>query len=242
MVVYLLKNKINNKCYIGKTTKELDVRINGHIYTSRQGTSHLSKAIRKYGFESFEISVLEDSICTEELLNHQEIYWICLYDSFNTGYNMTRGGEGHSGKEVSVETRSKISESIKKIGKEIYTKRNMTLALKDPDFLKTIGRKSSITQKLNETSLGKNNKNFNHNNILLFDGNGNLIKKFLFSEIKELDKTEYPIRMIIECLRTKKRMFRKSLGGNPTNIKYHGWHCCYENELWMEIHNFKNLH
>jgi hypothetical protein len=48
-----------------------------------------------------------------------EIYWICYFDSFyldGGGYNLTRGGDGSNGTEVSEETKKKISDS--KIGEK----------------------------------------------------------------------------------------------------------------------------
>ena len=49
----------------------------------------------KYGVENFEWEVIEQ--CKKSELAEREIYWIEYYDSFNKGYNCTRGGDGASG-------------------------------------------------------------------------------------------------------------------------------------------------
>ena len=107
---------------------------------------------------------------------------------------------------------------------------------KDKNFLKTIGEKSSRTQKINGKHVGINNANANNNFVLLFDGVGNLISKFLRVDVKKLDKEKYPVRMIYKCLQTHNRMFHKMYNGNGENwVKYSGWHCCYENECWVNL-------
>ena len=107
MIIYLITNKLNNKKYVGKTTKLLDERFKGHINTANYGSkSHLHRAIRKHGQNNFDISVLEDNIISEKLLNEREIYWI---KEIQPEYNMTSGGEGSTGRILSEESRKKMS-------------------------------------------------------------------------------------------------------------------------------------
>ena len=54
----------------------------------------LYTAFREDGIENFTFSIIEE--CAEEELNNREIYWIEYYNSYITGYNMTRGGQGFS--------------------------------------------------------------------------------------------------------------------------------------------------
>lgn len=56
MVIYKIENKINGKIYIGLTKKQLSRRIASHIGNP---ASHLGKALRKYGIESFSIGVID---------------------------------------------------------------------------------------------------------------------------------------------------------------------------------------
>jgi len=55
LIIYKLKNKINDKIYIGQTIKKLSERISGYI----KSNSPIGRAIRKYGLESFDISIVD---------------------------------------------------------------------------------------------------------------------------------------------------------------------------------------
>lgn len=92
-----------NKCYIGITTVDIITRRNQHIWSSFNENSedynvHFHRAIRKYGKENFKWEI----ICTLELDNKEElievlklleIRYVEKYDSYNNGYNSTKGGD-----------------------------------------------------------------------------------------------------------------------------------------------------
>ena len=106
-IVYMHKNKINGKIYIGQT-KNLKDRWSrqGERY---KGCSHFYAAIQKYGWDNFEHIILEKNI-SEKDIEKKEQYWISFYHSNDKekGYNLTEGGE--TGK-LSEETKKKMSES-----------------------------------------------------------------------------------------------------------------------------------
>ena len=52
---------------------------------------YIKRAIHKYGRDKFHITLLEE--CPIDLLNEREKYWISFYDSYNNGYNLTKGGQ-----------------------------------------------------------------------------------------------------------------------------------------------------
>ena len=96
--IYKITNNINNKIYIGKTNRDINVRFQEHIDSSNSINSpsynyYLHRAFRKYGIENFSIDKIEE--VSEELINERERYWIKYYDSYNNGYNLTLGGEGN---------------------------------------------------------------------------------------------------------------------------------------------------
>lgn len=99
--IYVIKNNINNKLYIGQTSQSLDTRFKAHIRDSEaidfenfvyKYKNKLYNAFRKYGVDKFYIEVVEE--CDNTLLNEREIYYIQYFDSYNNGYNSTLGGEG----------------------------------------------------------------------------------------------------------------------------------------------------
>ncbi len=92
--IYKIKNEINEKIYIGKTERTVEVRWKEHLKNINQykDTLPLYKAMNKYGKENFTIEILEE--CDSSILDDREIYWIAHYGSYRNGYNCTGGGEG----------------------------------------------------------------------------------------------------------------------------------------------------
>lgn len=86
-IIYLITNNVNGKRYVGKTIKTMEQRFRGHKYASVSPKTYLHKAMAKYGFDSFEISTIEETA----QLNEREKYWI---EELQPEYNMTKGGDG----------------------------------------------------------------------------------------------------------------------------------------------------
>lgn len=92
--IYKLINTFTNKIYIGKSKKPVSQRWARHITSSERGSNtKLHNSIRKYGPQAFTIETIEET----HLDNEKEIFWINFYNSSETGYNMTRGGNGGLG-------------------------------------------------------------------------------------------------------------------------------------------------
>ena len=91
--IYIIRNTINDKVYVGQTTKSVRLRFLNHLSAARRGKDYvIGKAIRKYGEENFYVETLEE--CLKSELNEREIYYIKFYNSTNPkfGYNMSKGG------------------------------------------------------------------------------------------------------------------------------------------------------
>ena len=120
MIIYKAENKINGRIYIGKTVSDLTCRKRGHFKSAEKDSKLVFHcAIRKYGEENFEFSVLEE--CSSEFdLNTKEKLYISKYDSIlPNGYNMTPGGDGHTkGYKSPVKGRHIQTEESKKIIRE----------------------------------------------------------------------------------------------------------------------------
>lgn len=108
--IYRVYNKFNNACYIGQA-KDIYDRFNSHHiydYKNKNNRCYNTKfysALREYGLDAFEVEILE--LCSEELLDEKEIYYINYYDSFQHGYNSTSGGQNWSSNIHSKETEEK---------------------------------------------------------------------------------------------------------------------------------------
>lgn len=97
-IVYKIVCVVNNKLYIGQTTKTLKERLNKHLASSREERTKNVKfyrAIRKYGEDKFKIFLIEE-VGSQEELDERELYWINHYDSVENGYN-TKATKGKCG-------------------------------------------------------------------------------------------------------------------------------------------------
>lgn len=109
-IIYMIRNKINNKCYIGKSERTFKERYSRSM--KNHHNIHLKKSIAKYGIENFEVIILEKEINDYNELCKLEVQYISLYKSYNPkyGYNKTYGGDGVRHTE---ETRQKTSRALK---------------------------------------------------------------------------------------------------------------------------------
>lgn len=112
--IYKSVNTINGKVYIGFDSNWPN-RLNVHKSASKKQDSKFYRAIRKYGWDNFEWSVLYQSTDRQHTLKEMENHFICEYDSFADGYNSTLGGDGCFGRKRSIEERIKQSNSTKGI-------------------------------------------------------------------------------------------------------------------------------
>lgn len=111
--IYGIRNKINNKIYIGKTGMNFGDRWDSHrslLKNNKHDNPHLQRAWNKYGKDNFEFIVIED--CSIDVLEEREKYYIKLYKDMELAYNIHDGGnEGNNlGKPLSEETKRKIGE------------------------------------------------------------------------------------------------------------------------------------
>lgn len=92
--IYKITNDINQKVYIGQTSKSIEERWSEHKadYAYNKKNRPLYSAMLKYGFSHFHIEQIEE--CSQKDVQEREIYWIAYYNSYHNGYNATKGGEG----------------------------------------------------------------------------------------------------------------------------------------------------
>ncbi|MFA5031347.1 MAG: hypothetical protein WC495_07230 [Patescibacteria group bacterium] len=117
MIIYEIKNKINNKPYVGQYSK-CDTK-EEFQQTNYWGSGiYIKRAIKKYGVENFERSVLVENISDINKINYLEVLWIKEKNSKHpNGYNLTNGGEGINGYSFSDKSKKVMSE--KKQGKHL---------------------------------------------------------------------------------------------------------------------------
>lgn len=95
-LIYIIRNNINNKVYIGQTTLTMELRWQSHMKPSVhkvKGRYKLYNAMNKHGKENFYYEILENDIDVVEL-DQTEIDYIEKFNSYEKGYNSTKGGDG----------------------------------------------------------------------------------------------------------------------------------------------------
>lgn len=134
-VVYCITNLINGKKYVGMTTRTLGQRLREHQHHAEkkfvegdaQTSMPIVRAIKKYGVENFSVEILQRDLQSGE----DETKWIAKLGTFGdplTGYNLTIGGEGTSGRIASEETRELQRQNMLNMSNE--QRENMSKAAK----------------------------------------------------------------------------------------------------------------
>lgn len=119
--IYVIKNLINDKIYIGQTSKTLTIRFKEHkrdMLKLNLSNMLIYKAMNKYGVDNFIIRPIDILKCEtvlqlKILLDEKEIYYIKIFNcrDRNIGYNLTDGGGGCTGRIASKDTCEKLSKS-----------------------------------------------------------------------------------------------------------------------------------
>lgn len=122
-IIYAYKKRSNNKIvYVGQTI-DLQYRHKQHTQYDPFNVNNpeydypLSRGIRKYGEQEYELVILEDNLLQEQL-NEREKYWIAYYDTYFNGYNQTIGGSNPT---QPIFTEEKIDTVIEMLRDESYS-------------------------------------------------------------------------------------------------------------------------
>lgn len=105
--VYLIRNRVNGKVYVGQTVQAVKRRWAQHISKALAGkVTHFSNAIRKYGKDAFDVITIATA-CDQFSLNLKERILIRVYRSMDKGSGYNRRDGGANGR-MSEETKRKI--------------------------------------------------------------------------------------------------------------------------------------
>lgn len=90
--IYKVTNQVNNKIYIGATTKSIEDRQKDHLKKVTKGKSYaFQNAIATYGIDNFKWEQIDTAITKDELAKKEKEY-ILEYNSKEKGYNSDSGG------------------------------------------------------------------------------------------------------------------------------------------------------
>lgn len=148
--IYIIKNIVNNNCYIGKTNN-FKRRFSEHKTIEHESNSSLKLAYKKYGLENFKFEILEK--CEIDKLNEREIFWI---DKLKPKYNRTIGGDGATGHKLSNELKNLLKNKGKIFWNNLDEKKRKEIIFKNLTGPQKGHKVSEETkQKLRLANLGK---------------------------------------------------------------------------------------
>jgi len=113
-IIYKITNNINNKVYIGQTTRDLETRMSEYSSAHKSCNEYIRNSIKKHGFHNFNYQIIDTCMNLLEL-NYKEIYWINYFNSTNkeNGYNISLGGTNSITSDITKERMSLSHKGIK---------------------------------------------------------------------------------------------------------------------------------
>ena len=179
--VYMHKNKINGKIYIGQTCQEPERRwMNGEGYKTQ---SLFYNAIKKYGWDNFEHIVLFENLTLEEANTIEER----LIEKYQTtdrefGYNRKYGGDN---RRVNMDTRKLMKahhadfagENNPHYGKRHTEETKLKISRIKKEKYSTVENHPMYGKHLSEEAKRKISK-ARSKKVNMYDLNGNYIKSF----------------------------------------------------------------
>jgi len=131
--IYAIMNLVNNKVYVGSTTRSFKTRWDVHqsyLRSNNHHNRHLQYAWNKYGEYSFQFTVLEE-IKNDTIIIEREQYWLDKFRTNGGVYNFCDcAGQGNAGKPRSASTRKKISMTLTGKSRSAEHNRHLGEALK----------------------------------------------------------------------------------------------------------------
>ena len=216
--IYVIKNDINNKVYVGQAIDPQKRFIN-HCKKSSAKNSLIGKAIQKYGKEHFWYEILESQITN---YNEREKYWIKYLNSKTpNGYNILDGGDTppvHYGSDHPLsafedDDIKNIKNDLKNttlsfniIAKKYHTSKRTIMRINQGTHYEEIGEDYPIRKNPNMNGVLTDEDVDDIINILKysyrqyndigkqFGVSGNAIKLINSGEIHKKDNEKYPIR------------------------------------------------
>lgn len=167
--IYLIKNIINNKVYIGSASN-INKRWSRHKKDLVKGKHHsclLQRAWDKYGEQNFKFEVIEEVSNPEHLLSYEQVY-LDYYKSYhnNKGYNIHKIAYSAYGIKRSEETKKKMSEANKGRKHNEETKKKIGEASKNrmtEEHKKKISEAAKNKSEEHKRKISEANKGRKHN-------------------------------------------------------------------------------
>lgn len=214
--IYIIKNTINQKVYIGRST-DINRRWATHLRDAKNGSlCKIHLAMNKLGINNFYFEVLEE--CEVKELNNREQYYIDLYNSWHSGYNNGNSSNFLNGednpnckmtKEDIYDIRFRQS-LMSETRKEIYKDYEDRITLSNFLFICNYKTWVDILNEFNTTEIINWHK----------ERSGNGIKKFSKSDLEKIIILRYKEKMSYQKIGDMYGKNRKTIERIFTNFYY----------------------
>jgi group I intron endonuclease len=207
--VYLIRNNVNQKIYIGSTSESFAVRWRHHrsdLRGKRHFNAYLQRAWNKQGEKNFVFLILEDmpNATAEEILEAEQWY----FDNTKThahnggGYNMglEAGSGGMKGRKTPEETRRKISKAHSGEKHHMYGKHHS----------------EETKRKISKAGKGRKHTEESKRKIRLANTGRNIGEKSGKAKLKECEVLE--IRRLYSTGRITQASLAKMFGVKPRTV------------------------
>lgn len=104
-LVYIIESP-SGKFYVGRTCNFVS-RMYSHKNSGASKRTKLGAAIHKYGWRNFEVSVIEDNLSYDQVIEREK-FFISLLQTIQYGYNILKGGAGYDPDVHTMKTYRKI--------------------------------------------------------------------------------------------------------------------------------------
>ena len=111
--IYILRNRDNGKCYVGKDSN-LGRRVKEHLALKSQSCKLIHRAIKAHGADTFDVELIHYPNISPETLNQVEKWKIRQLNAHYSqgGYNITWGGDGVDSETARANALKRIEEGF----------------------------------------------------------------------------------------------------------------------------------
>lgn len=209
--IYIIKNKVNDKVYIGSTIETLSQRFTKHKYKSKKETYKLYNAFQEIGIDNFYMELIKLYPCkSKEELDIEEDKYMDVYDSINNGYNTFRPVKNREiVKEKAKQYRNNNPEIVKQRWKNYYENNKEKLKEKRKKYEEANKDKIRQTWKqYYEKHKEKINERRKENNKLYYENNKDNMKAKR-KEYREEHKEEIKLKKKLYYEQNKDKIIAK---------------------------------
>ena len=139
--IYCIRNKINNKKYIGQTSWNINKRFGKHkgqLINNKHYSKNLQEDFNKYGIDNFEFIILDEFTFTnkellKKVLLDMEKFYINLWDTMNDkkGYNSSSKYSDNTNKKIQCVETGKIFDTSVDVINRMFDGKGSSSTIRD---------------------------------------------------------------------------------------------------------------